>query len=302
MEKKLVHCLIIFIWVGGSTAFAQSIVDNSYLGARNVALGSANVSESRDISSMFENPAAVTFLEAPSVMLNHVQGDSSEMQENLSFPVLYDNSDMLAVGTELYTIGELSKSNYAKRYEVGYDLAFGRKLSSVFGLGGSFSFRHGVASNNMQTNAASYTLGVEYAPSADVNYGLTLGGIGTGADFVTTVAGVTPIQSELSKVLEVGALMRFPSSSSLRPPFLVLALASQKEFGSPGATYRGGIEYYPVNFLALRLGYVAGQTRPEQRFGIGFRDRSFSVDLAAFPHWSNGSRVFFEELSVTYGL
>lgn len=212
MKLKWILLGTVLILMGGVSAEGQSIIRNSFLGARNVALASANMAEPHDISSIYSDPATIAFLENPSVVLNQLQGNEGEMQENLAFPLVYDRSQMLAFGAELYTLGEFTNTSQARRYAIGYDIAFAQRVASTVSVGGSVSFRHGVVSQVSRANAASYTLGIDYVPNEDVSYGLALGGLGTGIEFVNDNSIVTPVQVTLPRVLQVSAVMRFPLS------------------------------------------------------------------------------------------
>lgn len=274
----------------------------SDLGARNVALGSANMSEAYDISCMYENPATIAFLEVPSVFINHSQGNFSAIQENVAFPVVYDRSQMLALGVKLYTVGELIKSGAAKRSALGYTLAYARKVTSSISLGGSVHFDQGVVPQQGHASAVSYALGFNYTPNPDFSYGLAVGGLGTGVDFVEGDAGVAAVQTTLPRFLEGGAEMRFPTESSLQPAYLILSLASEKIFGESGVDYKGGVEFFPVRFLALRLGYVAGPSLHQLRYGIGLREGMFSVDFAIYPEKVAGLNILLEQVSASVRL
>ncbi len=302
MIKRLVFFGITLAFLGSGCAYGQSLIPTSDLGARNVALGNANMSEAHDISCMYENPAAIVFLQRPSVLLNHTQGNYSAMQENLAFPVVYDRSQMVAFAAQLFSVGELAKSQAGTRYAIGYTLTYARKMTSSISLGGSVSFLRGFVPHQSSASAASYTLGFDYIPNPDVSYGLALGGLGTTVDFVNGGAGVAAIQSISPRVLEGGAEMRFPTESSLRPAYLILALAAEKIIGQSGVDYKGGIEFLPISFLALRLGYIAGPTVHELRYGIGLREGPFAVDFGIYTKKVDESNILFEQVSASMEL
>jgi hypothetical protein len=284
-------------FLGAACAYGQSIIPDSYLGARNAAMGSADMGEPHDLSSMYQNPATVALLETPSVFVNHVQGVDNEMQEDLAFPVVYTRSQMLAFGAEYYSLGELTKSTAATRYAVGYDVAFASQIASAMSVGGSVSFQRGYVPKMPSANASSYAFGFDYAPGKDVSYGLTLSGLGTGVEFVTANSIVTPVQTVLSRALEVSAVFRFPTETSLENPYLTMALASQKVFGLSGVNFMGGIEYFPIPALALRFGYGTGPSGTQQRYGLGLKAGLLELDLTAYPVKSGTSDSVFEQLS-----
>jgi len=64
-----------------------------------VSLANANISESADVSVMYENPAALGFLNNSSVFINHSQEyGPGGMQEDIAIPLVLQNSVSLAVG------------------------------------------------------------------------------------------------------------------------------------------------------------------------------------------------------------
>lgn len=296
---KWVTYTIVLTLFGVDYAFGQNIIRSAYVGARNVALGNADMSEPYDMTSMYEDPATIAFLKHPSVIVNNIEGNYHEMQQNIAFPLIYDRSQMLAFGAEFYSVGELTSSQYTKRYAVGYDLAFASRLSSTVGVGARVAFRRGYVAHMPRAMAASYALGLEYAPNADMSYGLSLSGLGTGLDFTSLNSIVTPTHTVLPRVLEIGAVMRLPSEQTLQPVDLVVALSSEKILGTPGVGYMGGVEYYPFQFLALRFGYVAGSVMRGPRYGLGFRVGMIHLDLAAYPVNEGSSKVIFNQISAS---
>lgn len=283
----------------GIRTYGQTIISNSYLGARNAALGNANISEPHDISSIYENPSAIAFLENQSVVINDVQGSYGEMQQNVAFPVEFDENQELAVGAEVYSLGELNHTQYAKRYAIGYDIAFANKINPTMSVGGSVSLRRGVVVQTGSAIAASYMLGLDYVPDPDMSYGVTFGGLGTGVDFVTSNSVVSAIQTNSPRYLEIGAVMHFPGEGSLQRSYLSVALASEKILGTSGVEYRGGVEFYPFHFVALRFGYVAGPSIHEQRYGIGVREGVLHLDFVVYPVNQNESKFVFEQMSAS---
>lgn len=302
MIAKIIYIGIALTFLESVCANSQTLIPTSDLGARNVALGNSNMSEAHDMSCMYENPATIAFLGTPSVVLNFSQGNFSETQGNIAFPLIYDQSQMLAFGAELYTVGGVIKSSAPRRSAIGYAFTYARKVASDISVGGSVYFVRGVVPQQGHASAASYSLGFNYTPNPDVNYGLALSGLGTGVDFVDGEAGVAAVQSTLPRVLEGGASMRFPTVSSLQPPYLILSLASEKVFGRSGVNYKGGIEFLPVHFLALRLGYVSGPSIHQLRYGIGLQKGLFSVNFAVYPAKVGNTNVLYAQASASMEL
>ena len=298
LMERIVTYSIAFVLIATACANGQTVISPSLIGARNVALGGADMAQPHDISSIYDDPATIALLRNPSVMLNHVQGNDNGMQENIAFPLLYTDSQMLAFGAQYYSLGELTKSSQQPRYAVGYDVAFASKIDSRMSLGGSVTFQRGYVPHINNANSASYALGFDYAPKRDVSYGLSLTGLGTGVQFETANSIVTPVQTVLQRALTVSAVLRFPTVESLQPAYLTMALGSQKVFGVSGVNFMGGVQFLPFRFLALRFGYSAGPSGYRQRYGLGLIGGPFSLDLAAYPVKNGGSSSLTEQLSV----
>ena len=288
----LIVCLV-------SNAFGQALNSSMSVGARNVALGNADMAEPHDIGSLYGNPATIAMLGSPTVLVNHVQGSDSQLQEDVAFPVIYTKSQMLAFGAEYYSVGVLTGSPDQRRVSLGYNVAFASKINRTMSLGGLVLFQRGYVAHLNAAASASYALGFDYKPSPDLSYGLTLSGLGTGVDFATANSIVTPIQTVLSRALTVSAVMRFPTEASFRPAFMTIALASQKVFSVSGVNYMGGVEFYPTNFLTLRFGYNAGPAGARQAYGIGLSRGVLALDMAISSVSSGNSKTLLDQLSLS---
>jgi hypothetical protein len=71
-------------------------------------------------------------------------------------------------------------------------------------------------------------------------------------------------------------------------------------FDETGLRYKGGLEIYPVRFLALRIGQsVESSSTGTTRFGAGIVAESFEFDFA-MP--LNESPVQYYEVSLSIGI
>ncbi len=269
------------------TNFGQFVQDPN-VGARNAGLANANIAEYHDITSMYENPATIAFLGSPSIVFNHLQGSVRQTQENLAFPILYGQNQMLAFSAQVFNFGELVQSNTRGwRFGMEYDLAYAHKVTSTLSLGGLAAFQRGVVSGYNQVTAASYDIGLDYVPSGGFSYGLTFSNLGTGVNFPN--GETLAVQTALPRTIGIGATMRFPSTESILNPFLIISMATEKTFNPAQNFYRGAIEYIPVSFLSLRFGYVAGAGYNEPTFGIGLHTFPVALDVALYEVREVGS-------------
>ncbi len=292
----------VLIAVTSQLALAQSVIPDLNIGARNAALGNANMSEYHDITSMYENPAAIAFLGNASVALNHTQGNYREMQENLAFPLLYGQDQMLAVSAQVYNLGEISRSasfGGYRLYGLGYNIAYAHTIIPTLSAGGAIAFRQGAVSNINSTTAASYTMGVDYVPSGGFSYGLTFGGLGSDVTFPMINNRVRAVRTVLPTTITIGATMKFPAAESMQSPFLVIAMSSEKLFKPSVNIFRGGIELLPIKILAVRFGYVAGSGLNEPTFGLGVHLEPIQVDAAMYPVRTGSSTAMYMQLTLS---
>ncbi|NJD22510.1 MAG: hypothetical protein FIA82_07545 [Melioribacter sp.] len=295
--KKII--LIIIFFISGYAA-AQEIIVPTIRGARNAAMGDALVSESGDISTVYLNPASLIFLKETSLFINHGQlSDNLGMTENFAAPLLHLNSLILSVSLESYHLGYIEKKSAfpgQNIFEFGYNItAATNAIAPTFSVGTTIGLQYG-KTNYSKTWAASYSLGINYSPSADINYGLVLSGLGnyikySHADTVLSAERKTP-----SKSLVVGASMKYPSASSLRRTVFVLAMASEKIFGKSGLLYKAGLEVIPWKFLNLRLGYVFGPNVSEPRLGMGINFRALVLE---YVFCGGPNPVMFQQFSLS---
>ncbi|MFZ1082075.1 MAG: hypothetical protein WAO19_09125 [Candidatus Kryptoniota bacterium] len=271
---------------------------NFSVGARNISLANANIAEAYDISSMYENPATIAFIENSSVFLNHSQGPQTDgMEENLAVPVMLASSIVLGFGANVYNLGYLTKpaTTNDKIFEYGYDLAFAGAVTPTLSIGGAASIHHGATASNSQAWGAFYSFGLDYVPSGDVSYSIVYDGLGTDLLYSTTPysSSLVAASSQMTRSLEVGATMRYPSSESLRSTIFILSFANEKIFGTTGLYYKGGIEIRPLDFLQMRFGYVLGPGVAGARYGFGVQEYFLSVEYAVYPQ----SSVVFQQIS-----
>ncbi len=299
--KSMTLSLVIALTLPAAACCQESIPRFS-VGARNVSLGDANISESSDVSVMYENPAALGFLENNSVLLNHSQEyGPGEMQENVAVPLVLGNPVALAVGLDAFHAGYLSRQSpiTPRIFEYGYDIAFAATATPTLSFGGSAVVRHG-ATGGLQAWGAYFNVGADYAPTPDLSYSVVFGGLGRDVSYYSEDSTVSVSTSTLPKTLEIGATLTYPSSASLRPPVFILSLANEKIFDIKGVYYKGGIEIRPFHFLGLRFGYIAGPGVASARYGIGFIGKFFCLQYAVYSEQK--TRTLLQELSLSVGL
>jgi len=281
------------------SARGQESVTYFPIGARNASLANANIAESADISILYENPAALVFLENKSLFYNHSQDGTGRMQENLAIPLLLKNLVSIGLSLDVYHAGYLDRniSDDQRVLEYGYNVAFAAAVVPTLSFGGSATMHRGTTGSGTQAWGANFSVGADYAPTPDASYSMVYGGIGREIFYSLQDSALIAQSNLLQKTLEVGATMTYPSSVSFRSPIVILSFANEKVFGIKGLYYKGGIEFRPLEFLELRFGYVAGPNVSSARYGIGFLEDMFSLQYAIYPQ--QGTNILFQQFSAT---
>ncbi len=301
---RLLQTIVTMAFLIGS-AYGQESVRNFSIGARNASMANANISESSDASVMYENPAALAYLDNGSILLNHSQANnSSGMRENVTVPVVLRSPVAIALGLDAYHFGYLRNPapSDERFFEYGYDLAFAGDITPTLSIGGSASLRHGSSGDGSQAWGSYFALGADYAPTPDISYSLVWGGLGRDVVFFPDAigTGMTAASTPSSTFIEIGATMTYPSSTSLRPPFFIMSLANEKILGTTGLYYMGGIEIRPFEFLELRIGYASGPGVSAARYGLGIVEGVFGFQYAVYPEM--GTTVLMQQFSISMAM
>lgn len=300
MNMKCIYLSLAFLLLCVVEINAQVIQQNNLIGARNAGMGDADISSSYDISSMYENPATTVFMRQSSIFLNHaILRDGMGMVEDLAFPILPKGPQMVSFGFQLFHLGYLTNGpglNGVHMLEYGYDVAFSTLITSTFSLGALASLSNGVTGNS-KAWAASYTVGLDYSPSADINYAAIYKGKGSDVQFMPNGSSFGAVSILQPNKLEIGASMSYPSASSLRRELFSLSLANEKIFGVSGLFYKAGIEVIPFRFLSLRFGYIVGPGVNEPRYGIGLRLEKFRLE---YVYYSQTYSDLVQQFSLVY--
>lgn len=250
--------------------------------ARAVALAYAYVGEVHDPSVMYSNPAALGFLRYTSLVIDHSDEWTNRiMNDRLTLPLFI--SDRLALG---FGVG-LSHVGYARESPMNleavlYSAEIGSALIILPGLsvGMRTHFVYGW-SEQSTTLALNGAVGIMYVPYPEVSYGITYSGIGNGPIFYNVRHETILDKVPLTRKLQVGASMRFPSPP--RPTVLAMTLANEKIFGLGGMSYMGGLEFFPLQFLGLRIGYVLHPNQSAAVYGMGIHIEPIQIDYAIVP-------------------
>jgi hypothetical protein len=265
---------------------------NALIGARAASLADALIADAYDANTMYSNPAALVHLTKSSLVLNHNQERYFDgMTENVGLPVRTGFSEAMVFGLSISHIGYLKKvtTTNIRPFQIGYDFAYAREIMPTFSVGARIGVDYGQAG---RTNllGASASLGICYSPSPEITYGAAFNGIGTGIHYNIS-GGTTAIRLDnLPQSLQAGVAMRYPAIPNQN--IVLVAISNEKVFGQTGIQYSGGIELYPIQFLAIRGGYTVKNLEKSGRVGFGVRLGYGNFDISFSPSRSTDRSIF----------
>ncbi|HCV43899.1 MAG TPA: hypothetical protein DGH68_10485 [Bacteroidetes bacterium] len=275
------------MYVASAQISSQNADRHFITNARAAGMADAIVSDATDVSGLYWNPAVLSFLREGSLIFSYSleklgEGEDNIMNENLVAPVIDDQGWGLGIGATYSHVGSVSPGSPLSGYkyqQVGVDIGLATAITKFFSVGVTTRGKYGrVDSQSM--GAMSTTFGICYFPTPGLSYGISYQGFGDGIEYtVDTLSAQTNIaRFELPHSLQFGLTARWKALNE--KPIVVLNVSSQKVLGINGAVYKGGVEYWPMDFLALRAGYWAGTDTRSARFGCGLRFDDWQLDYA----------------------
>ncbi|HUN65105.1 MAG TPA: hypothetical protein VMW43_03325 [Bacteroidota bacterium] len=290
-------CLLVFLLCAGAAAQTLPVtqvgiaIEPVRAGARAAAMAESFVADAYDVASMYWNPAALAYLQDFDLQINHSQEQFIKSEdENISIPVHLRRSETIAFGASVNHVGYFaSQSTVYRALQFGYDVAYAREVLPTFSVGVMLQAQYAHTSASEHWGMSSL-FGFYYYPEPEVSYGVSFGGLGTGIEYFdridsagSTVSHTTILRDAYTpRYLQVGATLRYPADT--HDPEFVLAFANEKIFNVSGLQYKGGAEYYPWGFIALRGGYIVTPSISYGVFGWGFRTQRIHLDFAISPN------------------
>ena len=269
------------------------------VGARGLSFAHAITGDNPDVTVLYANPAALSFLANSSLILTHAQQQSTRVyDENIAMPLFLRKGEVVGIAASVNHVGYATTDplNPFKVMQYGYDVAYSRRISTTFSMGGALHVRF-ARSDASRVWGLSSSFGMFYYPTPDVSYGLSLTGVGSGIKYIYDGKQTLLNSESIPRKLYAGSVMRFPTKTWKRQ-YLNVSVAAWKNFDVSGVFYSGGLEVLPTEFVALRIGYLGGPNSLEYgSFGVGFVLGAWKLDIGATP-----SKVAGEAYQVTISL
>lgn len=262
----------------------------SNLDARSMALANATIADPLSSNGLYSNPALLPFSSNPSFTVHSSYNTHQKIiSENVTAALYQDNDKELILGTTLFHNSNskvpLTNTGQLAFTQINFDIAYGQMLTPSLSMGLKLNSIYGsVESGNAFTSNTS--LGIIYAPSSSVSYGLVYKGtgyqnewLGSGISYYSTNQLQTQITTKkLPQRLEIGATLQFPSLA--QNPDFILSLSNEKLFGKSGLVYRGGLEIYLLEKLAIQGGYFHSPYSRGGRVGLRLLFDSININYA----------------------
>lgn len=270
-------------------SFGQSVHDPEerlfQYGARASSFAGAYVSEVYDVSGMYWNPSSISHMQRKTIVWNYQQGWNGKTKTELvAFPITSGYTTSIALGGNAAQFMISDKSGNNRMAELyGIDCAVSFKLAPTFSAGILGSLKTHSIKTVSEWSAAS-SIGILYAPSPEISYGMVFSGIGGSISYATKEDSFFLVHGKLPKRLHLGLTMRFPSARSER--IFSIVLSNDKTFGQTGIRYNGGFELSLNEFIDLRTGYVVSPTYAGAKYGLGTRTGNIQFDYALSPAMS----------------
>lgn len=285
--NRVILLLINLVFI--TSAFSQGISVGKYsgeflaigVGGRALGMGSASVANTNDVSAGYWNPAGLTFLNYPQIMLMHDERFAGLVNYNygaIAFPYKSDmtlafsvirlgvdgipdtrnalidqNGNLKLDDNELLDYSKITEFNYA---DWAFLFSFAKKYNEKISYGANLKIiKRDIA--EFGAYGIGLDFGLIYSPFNNFSLGANL------QDLTTTIVawdnGTTQL---ISPTLKVGSAYQLKIFNGILTPafdadirFENRKFASMLNLGPVSFDFHGGIEYSYDNLISLRFGY-----------------------------------------------
>lgn len=262
------------------------------IGGRPAALGSAYAPIAEDAYASFYNPGGLGFLDSSQFAAQHLSYLESINYEFAAFAHPFTKGSALGISIQYLhpedtpttdLAGNVSEefSGSYQAYSLAYGHAFGPKFA--LGIGGKF-VRAKIASESADTGAGD--IGMLIRPTSALAFSVGATNIGGRLTFMQE-------EDSLPLSYRIGAAFRSAKD------WLVSIQETIAKSGSEST--QGGVEWNPVEYIAIRAGYRTDTRRELDSIsglttGIGFKLGDHELDYSWVPLGDLGQMQYFSIL------
>lgn len=256
-KNMLLRSIFIVICCLCGTLHAQNGISNN-AGARGQAMANSSVTF-QDVNSLLSNPAGLVHLDKPSILLFTEQRFAQTEIRSIAAGVAYP----LSSGTFGLNVQYFGFDLYNEQ-KIG--LAYSRKLAEKFSMGAQVNYVGFRIPEYGNRGFLTFDIGIQ----AEIYKDLLLG------VHIANPIGQEVIEGEnLPSVFKAG-LSYCPGKK------VILALEAEKDLDFE-LRIKGGIEYLPIEALALRVGFANNPS--SFTFGAGYTIKErLRIDIASAYH------------------
>ncbi len=283
-------------WAGNGSGTTGAQFLEIGVGARELAMGSAGVALVDDAHAMYWNPAGAATIATPRLdaSYNNLYQDTNQGFVGFALParggVWSAGADYLQVPSIERRLGDYYTPDYTfTSKDSALMLSYARPNTFLPGLALGANVK---LVQSYLDSASAHAFAVDFgalyrAVEKPWSLGFSLANLGTGLKYV-----------DATEPLPLG--VRFGGSYGLFEHRLVLA-ASVDSWLRDARTYEDvGVEYKPVSWTALRVGYQAGHAQDQLgsslvgfSTGVGFQFWGLNVDYVFIPYGDLGTTQRF---------
>ena len=233
-------------------------------GAKQIALSHADIAGSDDVFSVFNNPAGLSQISSTQIGIYYSPSPFGLKQLANGFGAVAKNFEFGSAAIGFSTYGfELYKENKLT-------FSFAKNINENFSAGISVFYHSLSITNYGNDNTLSFTIGSSVILSENLTLGFAAQNI--------TRSSYGNESNQIPTVFCTGL------SYNLQKDF-ILHFAFEKEIENP-LSLRFGIDYQPIEYVNLRLGFM---NEPSSfSGGLGINYSYFNLDYALFTHQDLG--------------
>jgi hypothetical protein len=206
------------------------------------------------------------------------------MGENVAVSLPLGSSSSVGLGMSVTHTGYVKDSprtsTKMKMIQYGLDLAYAQMVANSLGMGLDLAVQS-TRAGNLQLTQFTPSVGLLYTPSPEISYGIDYRAQGSPLEFSYDSASTIWKKEAQRQTIEAGATLRLRLWR--KDPTLILALANEKVLSVKGITYKGGIEFLPIEYLSVRVGYFATSQSLYARYGLGINLGPLRIDYLISP-------------------
>lgn len=291
---RWVNLLGILIMMFGSAIYAaDNAIGTSSLnflklpvGSRQAALGRGGITYTDDALTLRYNPANLTEINQYNISGQHAEMFQGMNQEFVAFAMPWQRNWGFGASLDYFGSGSIDRTltdaggNYAgsagtyDNSDLGFTVGAGYSVSDYLSVGANLKYLREKL-DDVSASAVAIDAGVTCRPIRSLRLAATIRNLGTKMKFINQT-------DPLPLIATIGADYR---------PFDCLMLTADVSLPRDNdILLSGGIEYWPVKYVALRIGYDS-LNDADNGFsaGLGFTYESIDIDYAFIPFGDLGN-------------